>query len=326
MATPILHDLHRRWPEASLTAMCLSSAASLLENNPYLTEIYGFKKPSGWIHRAHPLDIIENLQHGEYDLGVLLTNSFSSAWWFWRGRVAHRIGFRANFRSPLLNSAVPFPENKERQHLVLTYKALLAPLGIPLSDTAPELFVTPQEKEAARTLLTSLKIPRDHEIIGINPGAAYGSAKCWIPERFAAVAEQLVQNRKRTVLFFGDQAGASLIQKICSELDTKGLGSQVINLAGKTSLRMLMALFLHCSAILTNDSGPMHIASALKIPLVALFGSTSPIKTGPYNGGTVICKQVECSPCYKRVCPIDFRCMTRIETDEVVQAIEKLLQ
>lgn len=326
MATPILRDLHRQWPEASLTAMCQSSAVPLLENNPNLTEIYAFKKPSGWIHRAHPLDIIENLQHGEYDLGILLTNSFSSALWFWRGHVAHRIGFKTHFRSLLLNTAVPFPANKETQHLVHTYKALLGPLGIPLSDTPPELFVTPQEKEAAAFLLSTLKISPQNKIVGINPGAAYGSAKCWMPDRFREVTEKLVQDPEVVVLYFGDQAGAPLIHKILSELEEKGMSERVVNLAGKTTLRMLMALFLRCSAILTNDSGPMHIASALRIPLVALFGSTSDVKTGPYNGGVVIHKHVECSPCYKRVCPIDFRCMKRIEVDEVYQALKKQMR
>ena len=96
---------------------------------------------------------------------------------------------------------------------------------------------------------------------------------------------------------------------------------RVINLAGKTSLRELMALISQCAVFLTNDSGPMHIASALGIPLLALFGSTSAVRTGPYNGGKVIHKHVACSPCYQRVCPIDFRCMKHISTEEVYQEL-----
>jgi heptosyltransferase-2 len=224
-------------------------------------------------------------------------------------------------RSFLLNKAIPFPKNKETQHLVLTYKALLEPLGIPLSSTSPRLYVSKEEKENAISLLVANDInPKTQFLIGINPGAAYGSAKCWLPDRFQAVTGKLLQNPHAVVAFFGDTAGTPLVNDICKEFN-----SRVINFAGKTNLRELLALIECCSVFLTNDSGPMHIAAALKVPLVALFGSTSDIKTGPYGGGTVIHKHVECSPCYKRVCPIDFRCMKRIEVDEVYESIRRLL-
>lgn len=321
MATPILHDVRQKWPTASITAMCQSNVAPLIKDDPHLNEIYSYKKPSGWIHRSQHLNIIETLQHGEYDLGILLTNSFSSAWWFWRGEVKNRIGFASNLRSWLLDKAVPYPRDKERQHLVLTYKALLAPLGIPLSTASPHLYVSPEEKLAAHALLASLNIDVNKQtLIGINPGAAYGSAKCWLPERFRALTERLLENPKIAVLYFGDQAGAPLVNDIC-----KGLDNRLVNLAGKTSIRELMALIQSCAVMLTNDSGPMHMAAALGTPLVALFGSTSDVKTGPYGGGTVIHKHVACSPCYKRVCPIDFRCMKRIEVDEVYTALQRLI-
>ena len=122
------------------------------------------------------------------------------------------------------------------------------------------------------------------------------------------------------MVYFGDPAGAPLVHDIC-----KNLPEGVINLAGKTSLRELMALINSCSIFLTNDSGPMHIAAALHVPLLALFGSTSEIKTGPYGTNSLIHKHVECSPCYKRTCPIDFRCMKSIEVEEVYQELQKLI-
>lgn len=317
MATPIIHDIRQKWPQASITAMCQAHVGTLLECDPNLNEVYRFEKPSGWLHRSQHLDIVDTLRRGEYDLGILLPNSFSSAWWFWRGHVANRIGFACNCRSLLLNKAVPFPQNKEKQHLVLTYKALLEPMGISVSSTPPVLYVSNGEKIAAQHLLKSNGCDIHSQIlIGINPGAAFGSAKCWLPDRFRAVTEKLLQDPRLMVAFFGDAAGAPLVNEICY-----GFNSRVINFAGKTTIRELMALIESCSVLLTNDSGPMHIAAALKVPLVALFGSTSDVRTGPYGERNVIHKHVECSPCYKRICPIDFRCMKRIEVEEVYQAI-----
>lgn len=321
MATPILADLRKANPDSKITAMCTSILAPLLQEDPSIDEIYAYKRPSGWIHRRQHLEIIEAIDAGRYDLGILLTNSFSSAWWFWRGNVKKRIGFGGNFRSWLLSDAVAFPKNKATQHLVNTYKELLSPLGIPISSTKPSLYVSEKEIASAKSLFIP-NVNNEKIILGINPGAAYGSAKCWLPERFVEVTRKMLENPDLLVVYFGDSAGAPLVNSICDELPSE----RVINLAGKTTLRELVALIKCCSLVLTNDSGPMHIAAALNIPLVALFGSTNDITTGPYGGGTVIHKHVECSPCYKRVCPIDFKCMKKIEVDEVFNKLNSLVK
>lgn len=322
MATAAVTDLRQHFPLAKITAMCQSNVAALLKNDPNIDEIYSFARPSGWIHRIEHFDIIQEIRRGEFDLGFLFTNSFSSAWWLWRGRVKNRVGFGCNLRSWLLTKAISFPKNINRQHLVLTYKELLKPLGIPLSNTSPRLYISNEEKLEAKELLALKGIPEKAFLLGINPGAAYGSAKCWLPERFVEVSQKLLQRDDLYILYFGDTAGASLVDSICEQLPKE----RIINLAGKTSLRELLALIGCCSLFLTNDSGPMHIAAALGIPLVALFGSTDDTRTGPYSGGTIIHKHVECSPCYKRVCPIDFRCMKQISVDEVYRELEKMLK
>lgn len=322
MATPILEDLRNHYKDAKMTAMCQSPVGAVIQNNPHVDSIFNFKRPSGWIHRIHHFEVIELIEEGKYDLGVLLTNSFSSAWWFYRGHVKNRLGFAGGLRDLLLNQAHPFSKNKETQHQVITYKTLLEPLGIPVSKTIPQLYISLKEQTDALHFLKTLSIdPNKNVIVGINPGAAYGSAKCWPPERYKEVTHKLLENSEVVILYFGDASGAPLINQIC-----KGMPERVINLAGRTSLREFMALIQCCSIFLTNDSGPMHIAAALGIRLLALFGSTNEIKTGPYPQGTVIHKHVDCSPCYKRVCPIDFRCMTRIEVDEVYDQLKKMLQ
>lgn len=321
MATPILADLRHHFPSAKLTAMCLSSMTSLLAEDPNVDELFALEKRSGWIHRNQFKDVIRPLRHGQYDLGILLTNSFSSAWRFWRGNVKNRIGFKGNCRDWLLDQALPFPANYKNQHQVITYKALLEPLGIPISTTAPKLYVTEAEIDETYQVLNDLGINKESCVIGINPGAAYGTAKCWLPERFKELSQRLLKDPNNHLLFFGDRSASVLVQEICASLPER-----VYNFAGKTTLRQLMAYIQGCHAFITNDSGPMHIASALGTPQVAIFGSTSDVRTPPYEGGIVIHKHVACSPCYLRVCPIDFRCMKSISVDEVYANVLKILQ
>lgn len=317
MATPILTDICHRWPEAKVTAMCQSNIAPLLQHDPHLDELFSFQRPSGWLPHQQHWNIIKTLRQGQYDLGVLLTNSLSSAWWFWIGNVKNRIGFAGDGRNLLLNKSVPFPEERNKQHLVLTYKSLLQPLGIPISKTEPALYLTQEERDAAHELFKKCgAIVGKHTIVGINPGAAFGSAKCWLPDRFSAVTRCLLEDPNTYVVYFGDASGASLVNGIC-----KDMPDRVINLAGKTTLRELMACIQSCTVVMSNDSGPMHMAAALKIPVLGLFGSTSDLISRPYGIGRVIHKHVECSPCFRKTCPIDFRCMTRIEVDEVYQTL-----
>ncbi len=322
MATPILTDLRHHWPEAKITALCQGTLGTIIQADPHIDNVLNFKRPKGWLSRQSDQNILAPFRQGHYDLGILLTNSFSSAYWFWRGQVQNRLGYASNWRHFLLDYPLPFPAQRKSQHLVITYKMLLEPLGIPLSQTPPRLYVTVQEQQAARERLASYGIHSSDLIIGINPGAAYGSAKCWLPERFKQLSQQLLNHYPLLkIVYFGDKAGAPLVKDICTGLPT----NRLIDLAGKTSLRELIALIQTCHLFLTNDSGPMHVASALGIPLVALFGSTSDVTTSPYNGGSIIHKHVPCSPCYRRECPIDFRCMTRIEVSEVYEKIKSFL-
>jgi len=316
MATPILTELRKKYPNARITAMCRAPICDLLKEDPEVDELFCFSKTSSFSRRSDKKNIVEKLRHGKYDLGILLTHSLSSAWWFWQGKVKTRLGYDCNGRRFLLNSAVPLPPDIEKQHLVTTYKMLLEPLGIPLSNSAPRLFLTEKEVEESRVLLQQHGVTKESTIIGINPGATYGSAKCWLPERFREVAKKLLQNPDVFIVFFGDQPLMRLVKEISS-----GLGPRVINLAGLTSLREVASLISLCSVLLTNDSGPMHIADAVGTNIVALFGSTNDKVTGPYRNGVVIHKHVECSPCYQRTCPIAFRCMKQIEVEEVFRAI-----
>lgn len=312
MATPVLIDLRRAFPKASITAMCRRPICELLEKEGAIDELFCFAKPANGFLRREQRDLIGKLQAGKYDVGILLTNSFSSAWWFWQGKVQRRIGFQGNWRSWFLTHSLRAKE----EHQVEIYKQLLHPLGIAKSKTAPRLIVSEEEIRVSKQLLYQRGYRDGKILIGVNPGAAYGSAKCWPIERFRALALELLKEDVELV-FFGDVSTARLVKEIC-----QGLPERVMNLAGVTSLRELMCLIKDCGVLVTNDSGPMHIAAALGTPLVALFGSTDDRATGPYGQSeSVINKRAECSPCFKRVCPIDFRCMKAISVQEVVEKV-----
>lgn len=322
MATPVLTDLRKKYPKATITAMCKTSVCELLKEDDRIDELYCFSKPSRiFTRRVEKRNIIEKLKEGKYDLGILLTNSFSSAWWFWQGKVKSIIGFNTNLRNAFLDYPVDFPKDLEKEHQVITYKRVLSPLGIEISDTAPSLCVSEESLQLAKELLAQRGYVENSPLIGINPCAQYGPAKCWPKERFRKVIEKLLSDEKVFIICFGDNQSASLVKQVC-----QGLPERVMNLAGVTSLPELVALIKLCDVLLTNDSGPMHIADALNTPLVALFGSTNEEKTGPYTKGEVINKKTGCSPCYLRECPIDFRCMKQIEVEEVYLAVLKELK
>ncbi len=321
MATPILTDLRKQFPDAEITAMCKTPISDLLEKDKDIDELYSFQKlTNGFSRRKEKRNIIETLKKGKYDLGILLTNSFSSAWWFWQAGILNRIGFKGHLRTPFLTHGLNVSFDKEKEHQVTTYKRILKPLKIKISDSKPRLYLTSEEKTKAAELLYRNGFQEGKILIGIHPGASYGPAKCWPKERFREVSLELLKDPDLFLVFLGDEKSNEEIQKICFKLPERA-----INLAGLTSLRELMGILEKCDLLLTNDSGPMHIAAALKTKVIALFGSTSDVKTGPYNQGKVINKKVECSPCYKRECPIDFRCMKQISVKEVIQAVFQIL-
>ena len=306
MATPVFPEVKKLFPNAHCIALASDPIAELLQGVPGIDEFLTFSREKEK-KRAEEQRMAAVLKHRSSDLGILLTRSFSSAWMMWRAQIPHRIGYNDHFRRFLLTNPLPLP--KKEQHDVFSYLDLLTPFGEVEKNPELHLCVTESEKKNARTLLESYGVSAGQKLLLINPGAAYGSAKCWPKASFCAVINALP--KEVAAICIGNTKDSS-----------NGLPEKIIDLTQKTSLRSLIALISISDAILTNDSGPMHIAAALKKNLVALFGSTNPKRTGPWNTGKVLYKDVECSPCYKRECPIDFRCMTRITPKEVLEALE----
>ena len=315
-SAPVLRALRAAYPSARITALCREGIASLFSHEPAIDAFLSLGMTTPLRKRVCDFRLARKLRVARYDLGLLLTHSFSSAWLFCQGGVRRKIGFRRDVRGALLTEAVPFP--REKEHLVHTYQRLLIPLQGIGPMRAPRLVVTQKEQSAAHAFIKQLGTNEASEVIGIHPGAAYGSAKCWPPERFRALALRIALFKpKWKVLLFGTYAQQALLRAI--SFDTP---KNVVSLAGQTTLRELMALLGLCKVVVTNDSGPMHIADSLGTKLVALFGSTDPEVTGPYRQrGAVIAFPFHCSPCLKRTCPIDFRCMKAISVEHVFEKV-----
>jgi heptosyltransferase-2 len=315
MGSSTFQDLKTLFPSAKIIALAHTPIIELLQGVSGIDEYWAFSRQKEY-RRKEIGRIIQQLQDQKPDLGVLLTRSFSSAWMFWRGKIPLRLGYRDHGRSCLINIPVQLPSFE--QHDVLTYRDLLRPLGSLISPPAVSLHVTEEEHEEMRSFLRNQGVPEGRKILLLNPGAAYGSAKCWPKESFLRVAQEMAAKKKIVPIFIGSGESAAWISEML-------INTSIHNFSGMTTLRQLMALISLSSCLVTNDSGPMHIAAALETPLLAIFGSTNPFRTGPWKSGRVLYHQQPCSPCYLRTCPKDFQCMRAITPEEVIGNLQEML-
>jgi heptosyltransferase-2 len=237
----------------------------------------------------------------------------------WCARIPVRIGYARDGRSWLLSEAVEVPPPAAYGHQAYYYLQLLFRSGlIERPQTVQEVHLPIAESEGrwAVKQLQSVGLGGQRFLVGVSPGASFGEAKRWLPDRYANLADRLIDALGADVLIFGSPA-----EKPLAEAVARAMEHTPVLVAGKTTLREFMALLAKCRLLITNDSGPMHLAAALGLPLVAVFGSTDERATGPLGLQVRIIKHpVECSPCGLRQCPIDFRCMTGISVDEVYRA------
>lgn len=251
-----------------------------------------------------------------FDMAVLLPNSVRSAIEVFLARIPRRVGYRGKSRSWLLNEILPGKMKPgPPEHQYHNYLALAEFAGAKIDKAACNEETAlgtnhPESKEQGK-----LKI-------GLCPGAEYGPAKRWLPERFAEVVNSVSKRRECEWLFFGTSRDQAVGGQIVEHIE-----GDVTNLIGKTTLAELITALSECRLLLTNDTGTMHLAAFLGVPTVSIFGSTEPTLTGPLGTGHRILRHhVECSPCFLRECPLDFRCMRGIETDEVVEAVLRMVE
>jgi heptosyltransferase-2 len=313
MALPIIYDLKNKYPNAKITVMLKENLKDLVTNNKNISEIYCFKKPR---NKIYPKKIIKDLKNKNFDLAILLTNSLSSSLWLYFAKIKQIIGYR-NFRSFFLTKKIKFPKDKNNIHQINLYKNLLKPLNIKISKTLPILKPDENLKEKVKKILIENGYNKSKRLIAINAFAAYGSAKCYPLDKYISLTKKLINDKNNIVIFIGDKKNQIKNLEIFES-------KQVINLIGQTTLKELIALISLTNIFISNDSGPMHIASSLNKNLIAIFGSTSDIMTSPYSKNQIVInKKVSCSPCFKRKCPIDLKCLNEIKVDEILNEIKK---
>lgn len=316
LAIPAMKAVRERLPGSRITLLARPWVAGLFTSAPFIDEVWKEAKPSGL---AGWMRISRDMRARQFDVGLLFPNSFESALMMFLGGVTQRIGYATDGRQWMLTSSIA-PRNETR-HQVEYYLDLARLLNANAGQPSIEIHATPAERESARVLLRAEGIAEDRRFLVLNPGAAYGSAKRWHEDRFASAADTLAQNLGLEVVLIGSQSERGVAEQIASRIRSK-----CAVLSGKTSLETLIGVLAESSLMLTNDSGPMHIAAALGVPTVAVFGSTDERVTGPCGPRTrIVKKPVECSPCLLRECPIDHRCMNGVTVEDVRRAAMELI-
>ena len=305
ISTPAVRAIKKGRPDAHITIAAPSNVASIWKLIPEVDEIIPLTRKS--LFAA----IRAIRRQPRFDVAILFPNSLRAALEVWLAGISRRVGYRGHRRSWLLNQIVP--ESRRRG---------------PPEHQANRYLRIAQETGARADLngVTAVSSARDVDLgrrkLALCPGAEYGPAKRWLPERFAEAAAAIAVQSSAQWILFGTKNDVAIGETIATTL-----GNNCVNRIGQTTLEQLVEELRACRVLLTNDTGTMHLAALLGVPVVAVFGSTEPRLTAPLGNGHVILRhQVECSPCFLRECPIDFRCMKAVTVQEVVDAVMSILR
>ncbi len=329
MSVPALREIRRIFGGARISLMVRPWVRDVYSAVDFVDEVLEYDKTGpdrGW---RGALRVGHQLRARRFDLAILLQNAFEAAFIAWWAGIPRRLGYARDGRALLLTHAPAIDPAVRKVHQCHYYLGILSGAGLLRQrhwETTPSppsisIGVRESDREAARGMLRAGGVEPGHLVVGINPGAYYGGAKRWLSERYARVADLLAARHGARIVIFGAPSERRIADEVARLMTTPALV-----LAGRTTLGQLMGLIAECGLLITNDSGPMHLAAALGTPQLAIFGSTSEIATGPLSPhARVVKKQVDCNPCFLRECPIDFRCMTGISVDEVAAAASEKL-
>jgi len=332
MTLPAIRAVRHALPDAHITLLVKPWVSDIFRGNPDIDEIMLYGDDCQGI--VGKLKLAWMIRKKKFETAILFQNAFDAALITWLARIPERIGYLKDMRGKLLTHGVPVDMHTQDRHQIYYYLNLVKSIGIKTEDTHPHIYISDVEREDARSILSPSPVTghpapygtgsNSSPLIGINPGATYGSAKRWPTKNFADLIDRATSELNGRVVLFGGRAEIAIAHEIMQIIQNP---SHVLNIAGKTSLRELAALISQCNVFVTNDSGPMHMAYALNVPTVAIFGSTDSTATGPVGEGHKVVKgNIDCSPCLKRECPEGhLRCMTGVTTEEVLSVLKEIV-
>jgi len=323
MTMPAIRSLKLSHPDAKITLLAKPWVSQLFGKDPNVDEIILYSDEYAGV--AGKVRLARKIKKHDFCMAVLLQNAFDAAFIAFLAGIPSRIGYNRDSRRLLLTKAAPFDDQAKALHHIEYYLELVRRAGFSANHERPWIYLSLDERLEARNRLKLLRRP----VVGINPGATFGSSKRWRPARFAEVACRVISEMKGSAVIFGGPSETGIAEEIEKEFSKLAgdpeLQTQLLIMAGKTDIRQLASLISECDLLVTNDSGPMHIGYAVRTPVIAIFGSTSPEHTGPVGKKDIAIKRtLACSPCFDRECSKhDLKCMEMISSEEVYRALEE---
>jgi heptosyltransferase-2 len=314
MTLPAIGVIREYFPAAKITVLANPLVSPVFAHHPWVDRVMTFDESSAHKGVAGRFHLAAELRKHAFDLAVILPNSLNAALVPWLAGIPVRLGKTGDGRALMLTHRFPKALQPAGVHQSENYRAILEYFGISGSIKSQLLVTTADEDAAIASRLAGNGIEKGDFVLGINPGATYGSAKRWYPDRFAVVARTLAEEWGAKVVITGGPGETAIAADI-----ERNLAGNCLNMAGRTSVRELMALIKRCNFFITNDSGPMHLAAAFGVPLVAIFGSTDHSTTYPLSDTAIVVREsVDCAPCMKRECPTDHICMKAVIPETVI--------
>lgn len=323
MTTPAVRAVRKNFPRARITILAKPWVMPVFHNNPHIDEIMRYDAAGRHNGPAGLYRLSRDLKQKKFDLAIVFQNAFEAALLAFATRIPRRLGFATDGRALFLTDRLYNYRALKKGHLIDYYLGIISGVGLDLEGRDLELVISDKERQQAHALLKKLGVSPEEPHAGLNPGATFGTAKRWLPERFAEISRRLYADQGYRSLIFGASGEARLGRQIAELSD-----DCAVNLCGRTNLREAMALIDRCRFFITNDSGLMHVAAALDKPQLAIIGPTDYIATGPSNRHSRLVRVpgICCmSPCMQADCPTDHRCMTRISVNMVLDELQALL-
>ncbi len=331
MTTPAMERLRASFPNAHIALLANPLTAELFQDSTLVNEVIEYRRSEGGVKAF--FDAVRQIRKRRFDVALLFQNAFEAALLARLGGAKQRIGFAEQGRNLLLTHKLVRGEQHRNRHQVEDYLDIVAEcervrLGANFKPTVekplPTLQATQAQRQAAKNMLLQFGITERHVLVALNTGATNSRAKCWPPIHFAELADRLNEELNAQIVLIGAAAELDYAERVVFR--TKRTG--IVNLAGKTSMTELIGLLAECDLLVSNDTGPAHLAAALGTATLTIFGPTNEFETSPTGCRAELIRadNIECARCMLRDCPIDHRCMTRISVSDVLVRASKLLQ